>query len=166
MLTKGEKSMMTYTELGSKAQVKTNMVTILIIDDDDDDALITKKSIEKHMSKTELDVSIALNFGEALEELYSKEFDLILLDYRLGRQDGFSILESLQNSGITIPVIFLTGQGDENIAVKAMKSGAADYFNKSKVQSLELIKSIRSAIRSNQVLTLMEKELDILREDI
>lgn len=76
-------------------------------------------------------------------ELCSKQFlDAIVLDYLLPDFDGLEILSKLKalTGKDDLPVIVVTGQGNEAIAVQAMKSGAADYLVKSNTtpQSLRL----------------------------
>jgi two-component system response regulator FixJ len=54
----------------------------------------------------------------------------ILLDVRMPEMDGLEVQRTLAERGITMPVIVLTGHGDVNIAVKAMKAGAVDFIEK------------------------------------
>jgi signal transduction histidine kinase len=99
-----------------------------------------------------------------------------MLDYRLGEGNGIGLLQTLRSKNITTPIILLTGQGDQEIAVEAMKSGANDYIVKGKLSCESLTKSIRHAIqlhteaerrkhteemlkKSHQELTLAHEEL-------
>ena len=63
-----------------------------------------------------------------------KEKDLtegcILLDVRMPEMDGLQVQRALQERGITLPVIVMTGHGDVNVAVQAMKAGAVDFIEK------------------------------------
>jgi two-component system response regulator FixJ len=54
----------------------------------------------------------------------------ILLDVQMPRMDGLEVQEQLNARGIAMPVIVLTGHGDVNVAVKAMKAGAVDFVEK------------------------------------
>lgn len=65
-----------------------------------------------------------------LKHLSQTAFDLCILDFRLGSQDGLQIFKSIKNSGLSIPVIFLTGQGDQKVAVLAMKEGLLIILSK------------------------------------
>jgi FixJ family two-component response regulator len=62
--------------------------------------------------------------------LGSREYDLCLLDYRLGARTGLELLEELEGGNRSIPIIFLTGQGEYEVDLQAMRSGAADYLVK------------------------------------
>jgi two-component system response regulator FixJ len=54
----------------------------------------------------------------------------ILLDIRMPGMDGLEVLEALQRKGVSLPVIIMTGHGDVNLAVRAMKAGAVDFIEK------------------------------------
>ena len=64
----------------------------------------------------------------------------------MGESNGLEILEDIRKKGYMIPVIILTGQGDQEIAVQAMKNGATDYLVKSGLTSESLSKAIRHSI--------------------
>lgn len=54
----------------------------------------------------------------------------ILLDIRMPGMDGLEILQALQEKGVGLPVIIMTGHGDVSLAVNAMKAGAVDFIEK------------------------------------
>lgn len=54
----------------------------------------------------------------------------ILLDIRMPGMDGLEVQQRLQEKGVGLPVIIMTGHGDVSLAVKAMKSGAVDFIEK------------------------------------
>ncbi|MCX7596520.1 MAG: response regulator, partial [Fischerella sp.] len=74
--------------------------------------------------------------------------DVILLDYLLPDVDGIEFLNELktQLGQTNLPVIILTGQGDEQIAVEAMKGGAADYLVKRNTSSESLCFAIHNVL--------------------
>ncbi|NET55617.1 MAG: GAF domain-containing protein [Symploca sp. SIO2E6] len=74
-------------------------------------------------------------------------FDCVLLDYRLPDGNGLRLVKAVRRVGIKVPLIVLTGQGDEQIAVELMKAGASDYLPKSKVSPESLSRSLRHAVR-------------------
>src|SRR5437868_13960028 len=54
----------------------------------------------------------------------------ILLDIRMPGMEGLQVQQALQDKGVTLPVIIMTGHGDVTLAVKAMKAGAVDFVEK------------------------------------
>ena len=54
----------------------------------------------------------------------------ILLDIRMPGMDGLEVQQALQQTGVSLPVIIMTGHGDVSLAVKAMKAGAVDFIEK------------------------------------
>jgi len=111
-------------------------------DEDEDDAFFIKDLI----SEKELDprpiIKHAPNPQSALDFLDTDEFDVCLFDFRLGDMDGKDLLKTNRQKDITTPIIFLTGQGDQEVAVEAMKSGATDYRTKGSLTSESLFQSI------------------------
>ena len=102
---------------------------LVIIEDDDAHFQLIKRAIIKAYP----DASIHY-FQEAagcLERLDEINPDLVIADYLLPGMNGIEFLEFLNREKRDIPVIIITGQGDENIAIQAMKLGAWDYLVKS-----------------------------------
>ncbi len=101
---------------------------VLIIDDDLDHLEITRISLNKQSK--DLVVSTASSAREGLSKLQRRHFDVVLLDYNLPEISGLGLLKQLREKNATIPVVFVTGEGNEKIAVEAMKAGASDYIIK------------------------------------
>jgi signal transduction histidine kinase len=117
---------------------------ILIVDDDTVDRL----AVRRLLSKTGFDVETEECADErsARTAMLNAHFDCVLLDYHLPGQDGISVLRQLRNGGNNVPVVALTGQGDEEVAVELMKAGAADYLNKNGLTPERLQRSLRYAL--------------------
>jgi two-component system, sensor histidine kinase and response regulator len=123
---------------------------ILIIDDDAVDRTAVRRALR--VSGSILDFTEAVDAKSAIALLESglKEkvpFDCIFLDYRLPDRDGLAVLKTLREMGIKSPLVVLTGQGDEQIAVEVMKAGATDYLPKSSVSSDRLSQTLHNAMR-------------------
>lgn len=121
------------------------ILKILIIDDDKIDAISIVRSISRSEILAEIDSAASVK--EGFEKLERIEYDLIFLDYMLPDSDGISILQKIRNLGINIPVIFITSQGNENIASQAILAGASDYMPKSLLTSDGISHSIRNAFK-------------------
>jgi PAS domain S-box-containing protein len=85
--------------------------------------------------------------ASATNQIFESRFDCVFLDYRLPDGDGLSLVTAIRNAGIKIPLIVLTGQGDEQIAVELMKAGASDYIAKGKMSAESLSRSLQNALR-------------------
>jgi signal transduction histidine kinase len=118
---------------------------VLVVDDDEVDRIIVRRAL----SKANLSVQLleARSFSEALELLKTEIFDCVFLDYQLPEQDGLVLVQEVRKQKIRVPLVVLTGQGDEQIAVELMKAGATDYLAKPRVTPERLEQVLRSAIR-------------------
>ena len=120
---------------------------ILLVEDDEDDAFFIKDLIAERDLNPRPIVKHAFNPQSALDFLEQITFDICLFDFRLGEIDGIDLLRMVRQRDISTPIIFLTGQGDQEVAVEAMKSGATDYRTKGSLTSESLFQSIRFAIQ-------------------
>ncbi len=123
--------------------MERDQLKILVVDDDEDDIFLVKELLREGFS----DSIVALdstNSSEGAEKYLDRtQYDICLLDLRLGENDGVVLLNVAKEQ---CPVIFLTGQGDQEKAVEVMKAGAADYLIKSRLSVEGLERSIRNAI--------------------
>jgi diguanylate cyclase (GGDEF)-like protein/PAS domain S-box-containing protein len=100
-------------------------IHVLLIEDDLTDQISFKRFVKRQ--KLAYDYDIAGSVAEATEILNSNEYDIILADHALGDGTAFDLFSLIPTS---TPVIFVTGNGNEETAVKALKLGAADYLTK------------------------------------
>jgi signal transduction histidine kinase len=121
---------------------------ILIVDDDEVDRIAVRRAIKT--AGIQVEVHEAETCAGAISTLKTQPFDCIFLDYRLPDQDGLALVQSIRAEGILSPLIVLTGQGDEQIAVDLMKAGASDYLAKSKISPGRLAQMLRNALRVHQ----------------
>jgi DNA-binding NtrC family response regulator len=99
---------------------------ILVIDDEAD----IRESLFDLLSLYDYQVSMAVNATEGIEKAETGRFDLVLLDLSLPDGTGMDVLTTLQRRGVDTPVFMITAYGSIEIAVEALKRGAADYFSK------------------------------------
>jgi two-component system sensor histidine kinase UhpB len=102
---------------------------ILLVEDNSDHRELMRLALTGHDSTWE--VEAVASGEEALRLLLGGEvFDLVFLDYSLPGRDGLEVLEEIRRGEAPPPVVVVTGRGDEQVAVKAMKGGAYDYVVK------------------------------------
>jgi two-component system cell cycle sensor histidine kinase/response regulator CckA len=124
--------------------MSTEALQVLVVEDDEDDFLHVRQLLKKKVAEAE--VERAATAAMAVEMAADHSHDLCFVDYRLGDQDGLQVLRQLKDLDAGTPVIFLTGQGDEEVAVEAMKAGATDYLLKSKLNAESLDAAVRYAL--------------------
>ncbi len=132
-------------------------MNILIVDDNPDDVFVAKRYIKKGFSGAELAIDDAGSFSEIESHFEKSRYDLLIIDYHLGEFTGLEIMRKIRQSGRHLPIILLTGQGDEMVAVRALKEGASDYLQKKTLSTEILCNSIRHSVTLFQTETLRKK---------
>ncbi len=136
-------------------------IGVLLVEDDEDDQVLTRDMLSS-IEGMQFDVEWARRFEDAVEAL-SRSFDVCLVDYRLGAHNGLEVLQEAARIGVLFPVILLTGQGDREVDLEAMRFGAADFLGKEGLNAGQLERSIRYAIerrRSEESLRKLHEELE------
>jgi signal transduction histidine kinase len=118
---------------------------ILVVDDDEVDRMAVRRALVKAGVRMEL--SEVGDGQSAIAALSNHNFDCAFIDYRLPDQDGLTLIQTIHSLNIKVPLVVLTSQGDEQVAVELMKAGATDYLSKSRVSSETLAQVLRNAIR-------------------
>ncbi|BDI30379.1 hypothetical protein CCAX7_24300 [Capsulimonas corticalis] len=129
--------------------MNTKTLRILLADDDQDDYIITRDLLGEIDGRS-FDIDWVSTFEAAKTEIERDGHDVYLVDYRLGKHNGLDLIKSSGMNSRRAPVIMLTGQGDHNVDVEAMKAGAADYLVKGQIHAPALERAIRYAIERKQ----------------
>jgi two-component system cell cycle sensor histidine kinase/response regulator CckA len=138
-----------------------NVLEVLLVEDDEEDYLLTRDVFDK-IEGTEHAICWVSDLRSAREAVQERDYDVCLVDYRLGPEDGIQFVRELLTDGHDLPVIVMTGQGDRNVDVEAARAGAADYLVKGEVSPALLERAIRYAIRSrNDLRALRESETQL-----
>jgi PAS domain S-box-containing protein len=137
---------------------------ILMAEDDRLDQMAFKRLVKEE--NLPYDYTIAGSVAQAKEILSGEKFDLVFADYLLGDGTAFDILESI----VDTPAVFATGTGSEELAVKAMKSGASDYLIKDPARNYlkvfpEVVKNaIRHKRAEDELKKYHEKLVELVKE--
>ncbi|MBU4148861.1 MAG: response regulator [Candidatus Omnitrophica bacterium] len=102
---------------------------VLLVEDNPTDALILRKKLQRDNS-FDYDITHVISGEDGIAALEKDMFDIALLDYNLPRKSGLETLREIRKKEIKMPVVMITGQGDEAVAARLMKEGAFDYLPK------------------------------------
>jgi PAS domain S-box-containing protein len=120
-------------------------IKVLIIDDDEDDFFIISDYLND-IDGTQFVPCWCNNYKEAVSKINDGDNDIYLIDYRLGASTGLDLLKEVSCMEDCKPLILLTGKGNRQIDVEAMKFGATDYLIKSDLDSEKLERCIRYSL--------------------
>lgn len=130
-----------------------NSTKILIIEDNEADARLIREYLldasrreEDGISGTTFDLTWKKNLSSGLEFLINQEVDAVLLDLNLPDSVGLETFLKIHKKNQKIPILVLTGFGDREMAVRAVREGAGDYLVKGEVDGRLLHRSISYAI--------------------
>jgi len=126
-------------------------VRVLLVEDDEDDFVLTGDLLAESR-RTTFVLDWVPSFEAALEAIARDDHDVVLVDFRLGEHDGLELLRHARHIGVGAPLILLTGQGDGDIDLAAMRAGAADYLVKGEIDAALLERSIRYALEQSRTL--------------
>jgi two-component system, cell cycle sensor histidine kinase and response regulator CckA len=142
-------------------------IKILLVEDNPGDVLLLHETLSEISLVTFALVNVE-RLSDALKQLQTKVFDVILLDLALPDSQGLESFSKIYQRVPLTPIVVLTGMSDETLAIKAMQAGAQDYLVKGRVRGGDLLmRSIRYAIerkRAEAILQKRERELRTLTE--
>lgn len=115
---------------------------ILLVEDNPDLAFGLRNNLEIEG----YDIEVATDGQVALDQARGRAFDLIILDLTLPVIDGYRVLRTLRDEGITVPVLILSARGEEADKVRGFRLGADDYVTKP-FSLLELLARVEAILR-------------------
>lgn len=119
---------------------------VLLIEDDPADIAAISGMLHR-IRNLNMKLTAKRTAAEGIQEIADANPDCVLLDYRLGETDGLDVLSQIRSQDEDVPVVFVTGEGNEYVAVEALRRGAQEYQVKSALTSKSLRQSIQSAVR-------------------
>jgi DNA-binding NtrC family response regulator len=125
------------------------MTKILIIEDEEPIRRVLKKILTEENDNFLL--FEAEDGKHGIKLILEEDYDLILCDIKMPKMDGLEVLQTARKKGVTTPFIMLTGHGNIETAVQAMKTGAYDFIPKPPDLNRLLI-SVRNAIQSKHLI--------------
>ncbi len=99
---------------------------VLIVDDESD----VRDLLSKFLRRRGYEVDTASDGAAAIEAIRGNRPDIVLLDIRLPKMDGLSVLQKLRDESNDVAVITMSGSADEGTARRSLELGAADFITK------------------------------------
>ena len=132
-----------------RAEGRGNMPTVLVVDDSAVDRKLAGALLEKSPG---IEVLYADNGNEALEMLKGTPPNAVLTDLVMPSFDGLDLVANIISNHPLVPVILMTGEGNEAVAVKALQAGAASYVPKTSLGDLlvETVEHVLEVSREEQ----------------
>jgi sigma-B regulation protein RsbU (phosphoserine phosphatase) len=117
---------------------------VILIEDSPSDAQL----VQVHLRRSELNCTVdhAESLGQGTTLLNESDYDVALLDLTLPDSTGIATFRSLHEGWPHLPIVVLSGQSDNELAITAVREGAQDYLPKSEFSSSSLARSIRYAV--------------------
>ncbi|MDQ3280524.1 MAG: diguanylate cyclase, partial [Acidobacteriota bacterium] len=146
----------------------THALRLLIVEDDLPSARSLREMLE-HSDDPQFTIRHVASAAAACEAVRHGDLDVVMLDLGLPDATDLQALVQLEAAVHEIPVIVLTGRGDESLATDALHFGAEDYLRKGEIAFDSLIRSIRYAVerhRGVRDLARVKKELESANRDL
>ena len=124
------------------------MPKILVIDDEKS----IRNTLEEVLEYEKHQVDLAEDGPSGLELFSANEYDVVLCDIKMAKRDGIEVLEKINESSPNIPVIMISGHGNIDTAVEAIKKGAYDFLEKP-LDLNRLLITIRNALDKSHLIT-------------
>ena len=124
------------------------MATILIVDDEKS----IRRTLREILEYEKYKVEEASDGAEGFALIKKNDYDIVILDIKMPKMDGMEVMEAINDLGKDVPVIMLSGHGNIDTAVEAVKKGAFDYISKPPDLNRLLI-TIRNATDKKELIT-------------
>lgn len=140
-------------------------VRILVVDDDEEDFFLFKELLSE-VKDQRFTIEWAPSYEVGRKAILDQNHDVYFLDYRLEHTTGLELLKEMILEDCKLPMILLTGFGDHEVDLEAMRIGAADYIIKDQLAPYVLERSIRYSIhRAKSIEALREREAQVMMQD-
>jgi DNA-binding NtrC family response regulator len=124
------------------------MIQVLLIEDEESIRRVMSRILKEENHQYE--ITEAVDGKQGLDLLFKRQFDLVLCDIKMPKMDGIEVLKKANDEMLNIPFIMLTGHGNVETAVKAMKLGAYDFISKPPDLN-RLLNSVRHSLENKSL---------------
>jgi signal transduction histidine kinase len=147
------------------AKTKDKPIRVILIDDDEDDFVLIRDLLADSSFRN-YEISHVTNYEQGLVDTCSGNYDIVLLDYKLGEKTGLDLLSEARRLGCETPVIMLTGMSSDEIDIAVMEKGADYYLEKSRIDTVILERTIRYAIQQREFEKVLEQRVRERTEEL
>lgn len=126
------------------------MTTVLVVDDSAVDRRLAGSLLERNYRAT---VLYAVDGQEALEQMANAALpDIVVTDLQMPRKNGLELVVAMREQFPLVPVVIMTAQGSEEIAVEALQKGASGYLSKQRLpdELVEVVDNVLSVARADR----------------
>jgi len=142
-------------------EIKNNPVKILLVEDNPGDVAFFREMLGE-INTVQLELTHCNTLSSALISLSKGSFGIILLDLSLPDGKEIDTVVRMNAAAPHVPIVVMSGLGDEELAVRSLHEGAQDYLVKGHVDSNLLIRAMRYAIERKQTEDALQKAHDVL----
>jgi two-component system, cell cycle sensor histidine kinase and response regulator CckA len=139
--------------------MKNEIIKILLVEDNPEDAALVSEML-CDTKTVRFDVMQVDRLGKAFQSLNNEHYEIILLDLSLPDCSGLDTFLKLYAEKPHVPIVVMSGYGDEEMAVEALHKGAQDYLVKGQVDTALLTRAVRYAIERKQTEEALRKAHD------
>ena len=147
--------------------MENKVVRVLLVEDNPGDARFIQEELSD-VFDTHCSFIIAESLSQALKILEKETLDIILINLLLPDSSGIDIFLKVYKKSKSVPIVILSGNGDEKLAVNAVRSGAQNYLLKTEISKPLLLKTIKYTIerfKFQQELFRSKTEFQVISED-
>jgi len=116
--------------------VSKRIIRILLVEDSIDDADLMIRELKKEENGWKFQIETVSNIKDIIHSLTNKSWDIVLADYNLITFNAMDVKALIDEMGLNIPFILVSGSIDEDLANKLIRQGASDYINKKQIVKL------------------------------
>lgn len=138
-------------------------IEVLIVEDNPGDRELFFDYLEQAGSF--LKPEPAASLSEAIDKLSRRRFDVVLLDLMLSDSQGIDTFHRLHREVPDVPIVVITGLGDDDVGLEAVRGGAQDYLVKGRTDPELLLRSLRYAIERHRLLLELASEREKRKQE-
>jgi len=139
--------------------VSASAATVFLVDDEPG----MLKALKRLLEAEGFAVRAFISAKSFLESYQPEELSCLVLDVAMPGLDGLELQQRLTQSGVPLPIVFITGHGDIPMSVQAIKAGALDFLTKP-VKDVDLLRAVRAALQHAAEQRELTMETALLRQ--